>query len=288
MLARPSLALPLVGLLAAPLGCSGDDAKDPASDPTGDTAATTLSEDDTGGGDSDTGSTSSVVAIDAQLLLTTAAFAYDEVNGMVVPYVDPNNGPQPITFAVILADSSMPYDPNGPTPSNSCSVVFTMDTPQPVSSFMAGFDALWWGIEIPASADVSSDCQYVELPEEFGGDAVSHVAKWSWGVGIGAIDPSIAQQIEAQLSPSDWAVYEPLLIGSGSWSDAFEGLVNDEGLLLGSGQAFEADTNFSFVVDRTGYAVTIPAADVWDGKTPARGIYVPASQAIGPASILTR
>ncbi len=285
-MSRFAMLPPLLFSLA--LGCSGGDSKDgTGTDGTGPTAST--GDDDDNDDDDDTSySSTSTVVIDAQLLVTGAAFGYDDATGMVVPYIDPQAGPQPITFTVIIGDSSMQYDPNGPTPYNSCRVDFTTTTPQPVSSFMASFDDVWWGIEVPANADVSSDCGLVELPADFGGDPVPHVTKWSWGVGIGELDPAVAQQIEARLSPADWQLYEPLLLGSGGWSDFFENLINDEGVLLGSGQAYEADDDFAFVLDRAGYTVEMEADWVWDGKAPARAIYVVGSQPMGPATLLTR
>ena len=71
------------------------------------------------------------------------------------------------------------------------------------------------------------------------------------------------------------------------WSTAFAGVVNPEGLLQGAGNAYEADANFAPVDDGTGQAVGIPALDVWDGTSLARGIYSVSSEAIGPGEIVT-
>ena len=81
---------------------------------------------------------------------------------------------------------------------------------------------------------------------------------------------------------------EPYLIGGGGFTDALAGVLNDEGYLLGYGQALEADDNFGIVVDATGYAVELSAGSTWDGKSPARAVYIMGTSPFGPADLITR
>ncbi len=276
---RNALILPLTLLLGAPLGCGGSEVKD--TDGTDGTLDDTGDDTDTDTDDDDDDVTSTVT-IDAQLLTVLAVFAYDETTNRVVPYEDPNYGPQPIQISVIIADTSAQV--SGFTASNSCTITLSTNTPQPLVD-VTDLGA-WWGFEMPADADVSSDC-FVELPKEFGGDPEFHVAKWSWGFTVSELDATVAQQLEAQLG-TQWPGAEPYVIGGGTFTPSLEDVLNDDGYLIGYGQAFAADANFAFEVDPTGYAVQLNADDVWDGKAPARGVYAMGTSTVGPASLITR
>ncbi len=284
---RVSLVLPLAfGLVTA---CSGGE----KSEETGGTDDTNPSvgdddDDDVSGDDDDTGTDTtpySDLSIDAAVLTMLGAFAYDETTNMVVPFEDPNYGPQPITISILISDSSV--QTSGVNAANTCTVTLSTNTPQPLIP-VDGIGA-WWGFEMPADADVTTEC-YAELPAEWGGDPAAHVTAWTWGFAIDALDPTTSAQLESQVNPADWPQLEPYLIGGGGFTDALVGVLNDEGYLIGYGQALAADADFGVIAGTSGYAEQLLATDVWDEKTqsPARGIYLMGSGSVGPANLIVQ
>jgi hypothetical protein len=270
---RPFALGALVLLVAA---CSGG--KETAIDATGDDD-TVGDDDDTTGDDDDT--TTSEIVIDGALMFTTTVFGYDATTDMAVPTDDATYGPLPILFTVVIGDTSLQSDPSGPSPFNSCNVVFGIDTPQPLTSW-PGIDA-WWGFEIPANAEIIyEDCSLVTLPAEFGGDAAGLIASKVWGTAVDALDPSLAAQFETQLG-ADWAALEPYMIGGGTYSSGFVGALNAEGYLSGYGVAYEADANFAPIADGTGALIRVPAAQLYTG-TLNTAIFSVQSGAVGPAA----
>lgn len=281
---RVSLVLPLAfGLVTA---CSGEksegtDTTDDTTEPVGDDDDDDVSGDD----DDDDDSTTpySDLSIDAAVLTMVGAFAYDETTNMVVPFEDPNYGLQPISISILISDSSV--QTSGVTAANTCTVTLSTNTPQPL---IAVDDiGAWWGFEMPSDADVTTEC-YAELPAEWGGDPAPHVTAWSWGFVIDSLDPTISAQLESQVSPADWPQLEPYLMGGGGFTDALVGVLNDDGYLIGYGQALAADDDFAVVAGTSGYAEQILAVDAWDEKTltPARGIYLMGSGSVGPANLI--
>ena len=283
------LTAPALVALMTFAGCSGGETKTDGDDVVGDDDDVTGDDDDVTGDDDDDddtySTTTSVIEIDAAFMLVQTLFAYDQATGTAVPWEDPNYGPFPVTVAVVIADTSLQTDPNGPTPYNSCVVTISTSSPVPMASWVED-SAAWWGFEMPANAQIDDGCLGVELPAEFGGDAGYHVSKWVWGATLAEIDATLAEQLEAAVSPADWAALEPNLVGGGAYSTSLIGTLNAEGIVGGYGTAYEADANFGIVVDATGVAVSIPAEQVWNGVDLATGVYQITTGGVGPATTL--
>ena len=196
-------------------GCSGD-GDDKTILPGTDTDADT----DTITGD-DTGSTTDTVPdggvfIDAAAFVITARFAYDPDAQLHTGFAEPGAGLSPISLEVLLIDGDALYSGvlNDQT---SCAVTIEVDASLPAAGWVKPNGA-WTGFDLP-DGTLRDGCVNYGLPGEFGGDVGSHVAKWSWGAGLGPLDEDLAEELRLGLPPSEWAALEPTAVGGALQSD---------------------------------------------------------------------
>ena len=139
--------------------------------------------------------------------------------------------------------------------------------------------AAWTGFDLPATATVRDGCRdYFGLPQALLGNVGPSVAQWSWGIGIGALDPVIGDQIRAQLEPSEWAALEPNIVGGVLISPLFAGATGataesdgftNSGFALG----YEVDGNNEVVVGGTGSPIPLAQALIDSETGVATGYY---------------
>jgi hypothetical protein len=251
----------LVSLALLLAACGGSD-----DDPT-DTDGTEIPEDTSA---EETGTTSPDVAIDGAFFGVTGIFAFDDATDQHVPYVVAGGGPAPLSILVTLYDSSVQYS-GIVDDTTTCTVSLEHDGSLPIAAWVEAHGA-WAGFDLPRGATVRDGCRGVfGLPPEFAGDVGAAVAQWSWGVGVGPIDPYVEEEISGSISPSEWAALEPNLVGGVIISPLFAAATtattasdgfSNSGFSLG----YEVDGNFEIVVGGTGEPNPLPK-EVIDSET---------------------
>jgi hypothetical protein len=115
------------------------------------------------------------------------------------------------------------------------------------------------------------------LRQTWGDDPGAVVAAWGWGLGIGALDEDVGDELRAAVVDADgeevWVdTWEPAVFGGGfRWSGADERF--DAGFAP-NGYAFGLVVDEAFeVIAQDGSNVAIPASELADGAPP-EGAYL--------------
>jgi hypothetical protein len=225
--------------------------------------------------------------IDAAYFSVIGRFAYDPELQRSVPFAKPGQGIGPMEVAVLLMDSTVSQ--SGPNEQNSCEVILEIDAPQADAPWVAGAGA-WTGFDVPAGFTVNDRCRFYGLPGEFQGDAGSHISKWDWGVGLGALTLVMEEQLRNVMEPSEWGALEPYILGGLGFSPIFLGstVASEAGVTsTGYATAFEVDGNFQIATSGTGNPIPLPSEGIDQEVGVARAYYEVQLGPFGPGSILT-
>lgn len=200
--------------------------------------------------------------LDAAFYGIVARFAWDPALGVHVPFAEPGGVPNPIELSVLIIDSDA-YSTGVIDETTSCSVTFEADAPLPVASWVAGAGA-WIGFEVPPTATIRDTCQFYGMPSEFQGDAAGHVAKWTWGIGIGPLDTYVEQQLSYSLPASQWDAIKDDIVGGYATSSSFATATFAEASVssFGFGIGYAIDGNFEIDVGGTGNLQPLTAEEV--------------------------
>jgi len=201
-------------------------------------------------------------------------FGYDAIADAAVAYVGDGGAVSP-TVAITIASTEWfeTYDDL-----DRCVVALRhlADTPLPRASWVAEAPDTWFGFDAPTDAEVTSDCAGWD-PEVWGDDPATAVATWGWGLGIGALDDAVSDEVRDAVIASDGEAtwddeWQPAVFGGGfRWSgaaDRFDGGFAPNGYAFG----LYVDADFALVVQDDAL-LGIPATDVVDGAPP-NGAYV--------------
>lgn len=226
-------------------------------------------------------------SVDGAFWTVTARFAYDDANDRHVSYVEPNGGPTPISLAFTIIDSEVAQS-GVLDETTSCTVTLESDGPLPMAPWVElNGELLWTGFDLPANPTVHDGCKhYYGLPSEIRDNVGPSIAQWSWGVGVGVLTDDLAQLLEAQLAPSEWAALKDYVIGGALVSPLFADATADTGD-AGDGVSFaayalgyEVDGNFEVVVGGTGTPNPLSYAVVGAAETGVATGYYEVSSAI--------
>lgn len=269
----------LAAVLAGCSGHGGDDAIVPPGDDDDDTTDTEPPPVDTA---------PDGVYLDAAYFAILGRFAYDPAVGLT-SFVEPGGAPSPLEVTVMILDSSA-VSTGILDETTSCTVTMTVDPPVAEAAWVASHGA-WVGFDAPSDAPVRDNCQFYGFPSEFHGDMAAQVRNWTWGVGVGPLDPYVESKLRLELPASEWAGIEPYVIGGAASSNLFTtGTTTavDGYTDLGFAMAYQVDGNFEIAVGGTGNPLPIPSSDVHTEDQPgvALGYYEVQLGLYGPASAM--
>lgn len=191
----------------------------------------------------------------------------------------------PVVFSITLADASV-LTSGQLTATNSCTVEYSAAT-APRNDSWATASSLWYGVEVPTSATVVSNCNTLNFPESWGADPTSQITKWRWGVGFGPLDAATRTQLQQQFTAAEWAQLEPHLFGGALFHSALLNVSEaPNGVFKGGYSVANAlDTNWTWVLDG-GQPELVLADEILLGDNLARAGYNVSSSLIGPAEQL--
>lgn len=172
----------------------------------------------------DTGTTPTTTTFDgfrpAAFGVRAAAFAIG-ADGSAIGYTPLGGSPRPITVEVVIGDETV--SSRGFDAENSCTVTLAHQGPVAAASWDPS-RGVWFGLQMPADALVTSDCAGLEFPESWG-DPADRVAAFEWGVGVGPVAAEVEQAMRDQLG-SGFADIAPYLAGGGAWFSGLEGVAS--------------------------------------------------------------
>ena len=268
-----SMRPPATLLLVATLGCRGP-GTEVTDEPDGPTT-------DTGTSDTHDGFRPAYFGV------TSARFAIDDA-GRASGFSSYTGGTlteEPISVELSIGDGTVATE--GFTTDNSCVISLVTDGPRSDAAWTASVDA-WVAFEMPASATAFSSCGALDFPPSWG-DPVDVVTSWTWGFGVGTLDPDVEQALRDSLG-SDYDDLAPYVVGGGFYWDGLKTLTDpdlerwDDGWIdTGVTFAYEVDAD---LVQQPG-PILIDAATIHSGDALARGLYdIQGTTLLNPASIL--
>ena len=98
--------------------------------------------------------------------------------------------------------------------------------------------------------------------------------QWTWGLGVGPMDPDFAKALAATLPAAQWAALEPYAVGAAASSTFLSSAYSGDGFSVqGYTLADQVDGNFEIVVGGTGNPKPIAEAVVHEDPTVTRAFY---------------
>ena len=204
----------------------------------------------------------SETAFEPDVLFVEGVFGYDaDLDAAVAYSVDGDAVPPTLVFGLATAS----WFETG-LASERCDIVVQHDgDPLPREAWAS---ALAVGFDLPADAAVEDGCEGVWDDEA--------LLAGAWGLGVGALDEGVAEELEAAVLAQggawqeDW---EPVVFGGGFyWEDAADTFADG---YVPHDYAFAAavDDDLAMILDDEGDSASLPADDVLDGEPPD-GAYI--------------
>jgi hypothetical protein len=223
--------------------------------------------------------------------VTAADFAVSP-EGDAAPWTGADGSPRAARLTVSIADDTVATA--GWAPGHFCAVTWSWSVPTPAAT--APTTAAWrrWTPD-PATATVEDGCADLEFPPAWGGDVRGVLEGWTFGFGLGPLDPQVREALEVAFG-DEFAAFEPYIGGGGFYWDGLRGQQDldapdrwrtgwvDTGVVYG----FELDADGREVL-AGGQPVTVEADGFWDGTTVAPGRYqLQGTTLLTPATALLR
>lgn len=135
-------------------------------------------------------------------------FAVDAA-GNATSFVDAGTGATvPVTATFLFASEDL---------AEQCTVTFEHPGPIPPAAWAADLGA-WGAWELPADALADDDCAAQPFPPAWGGDPAAALRRWTWGFGLGDLEPAVDVLVR-QEAGSEYAEVAPFLLGGGYFWD---------------------------------------------------------------------
>lgn len=204
------------------------------------------------------------IDIDAAYFSVRSQFVWSEEDALFLPYHDEELGEQSTEVTVWILDSAaldtLEYDE-----SSGCAMRFQIHDAIELPRWPAR-NSLWAGFDVDPNADVTliDGCHAASLPESFGDNVADHVARWTWGIGVGELSESTAATLESTLTEEEWDIARPVTVGGTlrstiiEASDLGDGAIFSEGIAVGYEVEFDDELGLHRLAnDESGAVVSI-------------------------------